>query len=74
MGQAGCIVYLEYLYTYIYVYIKEMGPINFRENLGYMRGVRERKGKVFPCGGICHHVTEMEEAVISWPLAPPKVA
>lgn len=36
--------------------------------------LRERKGKVFPSGGICHHVTEMEEAVISWPLVPPKVA
>lgn len=38
-------MYLGYLYTYMYVSIKEMGPINFRENLGYMREVRERKGK-----------------------------
>lgn len=36
--------------------------------------LRERKGKVVPCSGICHHVTEMEEAVIGWPLVPPKVA
>lgn len=34
----------------------------------------ERKRKVFPCGGICHHVAEMEEAVISRPLGPQKVA
>lgn len=56
--------------------IQETGRSFLSPSRGFYKGrppFRERKRKVFPSGGICHHVTEMEEAEVSWPLVPQKV-